>query len=482
MILGTDALSPLTSNRHHALFNHRDTMADSQPTSSTLQNTASSILYDLDALDAADARAWHSSRLARVAVPASDALQRYWEIARDSKRLGELYGIAEQLFANEEKLNDTLDTYQTFSPCPVDVFDSVKAVLIRREYEAAWRDLESSFVARRKIFAPAEVATRYEGHPTPTPVAPYPRAYTITGNPGIGKTLFLAFALLRCLERHWTVVLQTHPSFLHIFNSVGIWKVCTRDVDMFGLHCAVPKATWCLVDSNEGAALLSVPQHIIDLGRFIVQAALPEHRRTSWQDKVQMIPSDYVMRPMGVEEAQAACELAINETFRFSLRCADVRRTATTDRIIREFFDKYGPHTRLAFRAAAQGEDWEDGTAARLIGALTNVSTPNAFEELVGPARLEQLIRLARDLRLGTRLLRTDPKFLRTGARILSTDVKLFRLARRSRMGDDIAYALLVVRPGKTRSCAQVDFVSPYVRGRCLGAFPGLDLSGIGEA
>ena len=164
-----------------------------------------------------------------------------------------------------------------------------------------------------------------------------------------GKTLFLAFALLRCLERHWTVVLQTHPSFLHIFNSVGAWKVCTRDVDLYGLHCAVPKATWCLLDSNEGVvdsggatargdsapnglvhfsdalvgpndalvgpdgalvnpneALLSVPQHIIDLGRFIVQAALPEHRRTSWQDKVQMIVSDYVMRPMGVEEAPVA--------------------------------------------------------------------------------------------------------------------------------------------------------------------------------
>ena len=172
----------------------------------------------------------------------------------------------------------------------------------------------------------------------------------------------------------------------------------------------------------------------------------------------------------------------LNESFRFSLHRADVRRTATTDRIIREFFDRYGPDTRLTFRAAAQGEDWEDEPAARLDRALTNVSTPNAFEELVGPARLEQLIRLAGHLRLGTRLVRTDPKFLRTGARILSTDVRLFRLARRSRMGDDVAYALLVVRPGETRSCAQVDFVSPYVRGRCLGAFPGLDLSGIGEA
>ncbi|KAI4521672.1 hypothetical protein K525DRAFT_284683 [Schizophyllum commune Loenen D] len=456
MIFGTDARLPLTSNHHFA------------PTSSTLQNTASSILYDLDALDAADARAWHSSRLARVAVPASDALQRYWEVARDPQRSGELYGTAEKLFANEVELNDSLDTYQTFSPCPVDIFDSVKAVLIRREYEAAWRDLESSFVAGRTIFDPAEVATRYEGHPTPTPVAPYPRAYTITGCPGIGKTLFLAFALLRCLERHWTVVLQTHPSFLHIFNSVGVWTVHTRDVDLFGLHCAVPKATWCLMDSNEGA-LLSVPQHIIDLCRFIVQAALPEHRRTSWQDKVQMIVSDYVMRPMGVEEAQAAS----------SLHRADVGRTTRVDRIIREFFDKYGPDTRLAFRAAAQREDWEDEPARRLDRALTNVSTPNAFEELVGPARLEQLIRLARDLRLGTRLVRTDPKFLRTGARILSTDVRLFRLARRSRMGDDVAYALLVVRPGKTRSRARVDFVSPYVRGRCLEAFPGLDLSDI---
>ena len=62
MIFGTDALSPLTSNRHHALSNHRHTMADVASTSS--------ILYDHAALDAADARAWNSGRLARVAVPA----------------------------------------------------------------------------------------------------------------------------------------------------------------------------------------------------------------------------------------------------------------------------------------------------------------------------------------------------------------------------------------------------------------------------
>ncbi|KAI5830968.1 hypothetical protein K523DRAFT_371779 [Schizophyllum commune Tattone D] len=418
--------------------------------------STSSILYNTAALDAADARAWTSSRLSRVAMPASDAFQRYWEAARHPERSGDMYG--------------TVDTYQTFSPCPVDVFDTVKIVLIRKEYEAAWRDLESSFIAGRKTFDPEEVATRYEGHPTPTPVAPYPRAYTITGSPGIGKTLFLAFSLLRCLERHWTVVLQTNPSLLYIFNSCGVWKVRVEDMDMVGSWYALPKATWCLLDSND--ALTSVPQLTIDLGFFITQAALPEARRTSWQTKTRMITSDYVMRPMSVEEAQLAFSLS---------RVLDIGRTEETDRVIRNVFDKYGPDTRLASRAAIHGEKWENDPAARLDGFLARLSTTNVLDALHGSARLERLIRLARDLYLGARLLRTDPKLLRMGARILSTDVRLFHLARLSRMDDDIAaaYAILVVLPGKTRSRARVDFVSPYVRGRCLEAFPGLDLSDI---
>ncbi|KAI5886907.1 uncharacterized protein SCHCODRAFT_02714834 [Schizophyllum commune H4-8] len=475
MILGTDAPSPLTFNHHHC-------KAIMSP--ATASTSTTSILYDLDALDAADARAWHSSRLARVAVPASDALQRYWEIARDPQRSGELYGdagIRGKFPANDgeiqNNLADTLETYQAFSPCPVDVFDSVKAVLIRREYEAAWRDLESSFVAGRKIFDPAEVATRHAGHPIPAAVAPYRRAYTVTGCSGIGKTLFLALALLRCLERHWTVVLQVDPAFLHVFNSCGVFKLRRSDVERAELRYALPNATWCLVDSNE--ALESVPQHIIDLVLFIVQAASPEARRTAWQTKTTMITNYYVMRPMSVEEAQLACASFTLVShgvprlifLRFSVQCGAGEHMAAPDarkssEIIREYFDKYGPDTPLAFQAAMRRGSWEDGPAARLDGAIAERNTAKVVGALAGIAFRE---------RNGTafRELNSAASRKPDGAAKLQ---KIFYRARLLRVDDDAAYALLVVHPGETRRCAQVDFASAHVRGRCLEAFPGLDV------
>ena len=108
-------------------------------------------LYDLEGLDAEDARVWEASPLRHMAQPAN-RLMEYWRQARDRSRSRELYS--------------DLKDYRTFVPCPLNPFKRMEAVLIRREYEAAWRDLEEAFVVGKRLFATKEGPLRYGAQPT----------------------------------------------------------------------------------------------------------------------------------------------------------------------------------------------------------------------------------------------------------------------------------------------------------------------------
>ncbi|KAI5887007.1 uncharacterized protein SCHCODRAFT_02640490 [Schizophyllum commune H4-8] len=353
-------------------------------------------LYDdLEGLDAEDARAWEACPL-RPQAQRVDYLMEYWRQARDGSRSQELYS--------------DLKDYRTFVPCPLSPFTRLRAVLIRREYEAAWSDLEAAFVAGKQDFITQEGQLRYAGPPTPAADAPFNYAFALTGYPGIGKTMFLALALLRCLERHWTVILQTSPAKIFIFNSDGVYAI-PSPVEPTELAQGLPRSTWCLVDSN--TALESVPHHILILDLFLIQATSPRSNRTSWSTKRDMFYL-YLIDPMPVDEAQLA----------FPLKRGAVRSQAT-DRIIQEYYDRYGPSTRLACAAgsAKPVELWDKRPARRLTEALTDLTLP----------QLEMLAKHFSQMRLD----------------------------------DDVSSAILLVRPGVTRDVVQVDFVSTHVLLRC---------------
>ncbi|TFK45708.1 hypothetical protein OE88DRAFT_1688821 [Heliocybe sulcata] len=351
---------------------------------------ASPKLHDLDALDKEDARAWNQSRLSHLATRLKDDnnLELYRQKARNSSQSRELYSA--------------LGDYQTFVAAPR--LFSLPKVLIRREYEAAWRDMENAFVSGRPYFTTSEGTLCYEGPPTPDSQAPYPFAYTILSHSGIGKTLFLGLALLRCLERHWTVVLQLDAATIYIFNSSGVFRVPSSQTDFVDLEEALPRATWCLVDSN--TAVKGVPYDIAVLDRFLIQAASPQASRTSWARKRNTFASRYLIEPMPLEEAQLAYSL-------YS------KRTEDTDRIIEDFFTKYGPSTRSAFIAASVGKDWEDQSAYELTTALSFLDYP----------KLRNLVSQASQLQ----------------------------------MDEDVSDSLLLVRPDKRRHMVQVDVVSKHV-------------------
>ena len=111
------------------------------------QQRAPPRLYDdLDGLDAEDTRVWEASPLRHMAQPVNNLMD-YWRQARDGSRSQELYS--------------DLKGYRTFKPCPLNPFKRMEAVLIRREYEAAWSDLEQAFVVGKRSFATREGPLRY---------------------------------------------------------------------------------------------------------------------------------------------------------------------------------------------------------------------------------------------------------------------------------------------------------------------------------
>ncbi|KAI5886973.1 uncharacterized protein SCHCODRAFT_02085956 [Schizophyllum commune H4-8] len=358
-------------------------------------------LYDdLHALDAEDARvwsAWYNARRPEGRPERIHDLDEYWRKARDPNASKELYS--------------DVDGCCTFVPCPLLPFSHMQAILIRREYEAAWRDLEKAFVVGDRHFTTTEGPVHYAGHPTPSTRAPFNHAFALTGHPGIGKTMFLAFALLRCLERHWTVLLHLSANEICIFNSVGVWQMNPL-VSANGLARALPWTTWCLVDSN--ATTESVPYAISTLNLFTVQAAAARRECIKWLSKRDTPSSCYLMHPMSIEEAQIS----------FSLK-PDREQTEGSDRVIQEYFDKYGPDTRFACVAALDMDScsWEKQSSERLEVALLGLTL----------ARLQVL----------------------------------FRISRGPRFDAESASAILCIRPGVERDVVEVDFVSAHVLLHC---------------
>ena len=151
-------------------------------------------------LDAEDARAWdawyYSRTPERRPERIDDDLNEYWRKARDPNASKELYS--------------DVDGFCTFVPCPLIPFSHLHAILIRREYEAAWRDLEKAFVVGGRKHTTTEGPVHYgsyfpphvwsatysptAGHPTPSTRAPFNHAFALTGHPGIGMFALLLFA------------------------------------------------------------------------------------------------------------------------------------------------------------------------------------------------------------------------------------------------------------------------------------------------
>ena len=152
--------------------------------------------------------------------------------------------------------------------------------------------------------------------------------------------MFLALALLRCLERHWTVLLQTGAAEVLIFNSNGVYAL-PLPVDLRILRKGLPRTTWCLVDSN--TALESVPDHILNLDLFLIQATSPRSNRFSWSTKRCTSYRCYIIDPMPLDEAQLVCVHAYPPIVDAAAHCLQISLTARRG----AFADNQSHHTGI---------------------------------------------------------------------------------------------------------------------------------------
>ena len=115
----------------------------------------------------------------------------------------------------------------------------------------------------------------------------------------VGKSLWLYYALVRCLEQGRTVLFQVSPNEAFIFNRHGVFEIPTTVRGRL-LSGSLSPSTWCLIDSN--LQLKSVPDYVTDMSFFIVQAASPRDDRMEWIRKTTLRWCRYLMKPMTTGE------------------------------------------------------------------------------------------------------------------------------------------------------------------------------------
>ncbi|KAF9508840.1 hypothetical protein BS47DRAFT_202961 [Hydnum rufescens UP504] len=159
----------------------------------------------------------------------------------------------------------------------------------------------------------------------------------VSGQPGIGKSLFLYYCLARRLsQRQPTVFHKGGPGPPHFFSERGLY----RCIDMGAWVPGVPQGTWALLDSTDTAE--SPPWFFFNQASpfYIVHAAFPDNRRyRSWRN--QKGGGIFYMSPWSWPELWACNELQVFPS------------SPPTAQILYDIFIKYGPSPRLVYDLAA---------------------------------------------------------------------------------------------------------------------------------
>ncbi|KAK0216046.1 hypothetical protein IW262DRAFT_1464536 [Armillaria fumosa] len=183
----------------------------------------------------------------------------------------------------------------------------------------------------------------------------------ITGQPGIGKTIFLYYVLLLRLQASQPTILVTHP----------------ERVDAMYI---VPATAWCLVDTNE--SLETVPAPISNAPFFILQAASPKAKHFQWANKTIGI-LQYVMKPFSLSELIIGYENSIpfftflSEHDRRN-RSFDVSKTPSEESL-QEYHRRYTPSARFAYQHAGNLDKYTS-----FVQGLLRQLTDDRLKNLIG--------------------------------------------------------------------------------------------------
>ncbi|SJL08738.1 uncharacterized protein ARMOST_12108 [Armillaria ostoyae] len=129
----------------------------------------------------------------------------------------------------------------------------------------------------------------------------YSRGVVLNGHSGIGKSMFLFYALIRCLQESWDVIFYFFHRTL-VFSKDGVQEI---DLNKFPHH-SFRSPIWCLIDSFDGE---HPPVQFLRHGYIfpILASSRPDEAYSSWAKR--RCVCEYIMNPWSDEEISIGVEL-----------------------------------------------------------------------------------------------------------------------------------------------------------------------------
>ncbi|KAG5652927.1 hypothetical protein H0H81_003070 [Sphagnurus paluster] len=180
-------------------------------------------------------------------------------------------------------------------------------------------------------------------------------AFILTGYAGIGKTLWIYFVFILRLHARLPTILQVTSTRLIFFSEDGVNdeeddKHVLGFVDRWGNN-----RVWALIGTDD------IPDIYRTYGIrsiFILQASPPHYDLLRWTDKLCGEKPKFILNPWTFAELICARDLQVKP-------CSEI--------LLANFFHKYGPSARLAYRYAADLNNFED----IFMGTLYAISFEN---------------------------------------------------------------------------------------------------------
>ncbi|KAL5480201.1 hypothetical protein ACEPAI_1471 [Sanghuangporus weigelae] len=153
-------------------------------------------------------------------------------------------------------------------------------------------------------------------------------AVVITGQPGIGKTVWIQYALRRCLGERRPVMLMMNTRYV-LFSESGVKKI-PSDSAIFVERKPINETPWCLIDSTSSPEGIPVEMSAVySSGVNPIYVTFPDSNR--WRKLHQArTPELALMNPWSWEEVSCVARA-------FSLDMQEVRRR----------FEHYGPTAHI---------------------------------------------------------------------------------------------------------------------------------------
>lgn len=159
-----------------------------------------------------------------------------------------------------------------------------------------------------------------------------PPAAVVTGQPGIGKRVWLYYVLLKCLAEKRPVIWH-YLKTPYIFVEEGVYCVCTNFLEVY-----FKSTVWTLVDSCQFGS--SVPEEYVDplTPFFVIYTTYPAKERWSHLHKT-VFERVIVMNPWTRGEIHRAAQL-----------CPDSPNSETINNV----YDELGPTPHLCLDVASE--------------------------------------------------------------------------------------------------------------------------------